>query len=86
MTNDLVTTLRLLHGSWNRSKKSGYKLALVNTKGGTVTEFDTFADGWLNEKEQLAWGRPVDVLQMPDGSMLVSDDMANVIYRITYQK
>ncbi len=75
-----------LHGSWNRSKKSGYKLALVNTKGGTVTEFDTFAEGWLNEKEQLAWGRPVDVLQMPDGSMLVSDDMANVIYRITYQK
>ena len=75
-----------LHGSWNRSKKSGYKLALVNTNGGKVTEFKTFAEGWLNEKEQLAWGRPVDVLQMPDGSMLVSDDMANVIYRITYSK
>lgn len=74
-----------LHGSWNRSKKVGYKLALVNTKGSKVTEFTTFAEGWLEESEQLAWGRPVDVLQMPDGSLLVSDDMANVIYRITYK-
>lgn len=74
-----------LHGSWNRSKKVGYKLALVNTKEGKVTEFTTFAEGWLEESEQLAWGRPVDVLPMPDGSLLVSDDMANVIYRITYK-
>ena len=75
-----------MHGSWNRSKKVGYKLALVNTDGGKVTEFKTFAEGWLNKAEQLAWGRPVDVLQMPDGSLLVSDDMANVIYRIAYKK
>jgi glucose/arabinose dehydrogenase len=74
-----------MHGSWNRSKKVGYKLALVQTKNGKVTEFKTFAEGWLNHKKQLAWGRPVDVLQMPDGSLLVSDDMANVIYRITYK-
>lgn len=74
-----------MHGSWNRSKKVGYKLALVQTKEGKVTEFKTFAEGWLNHKKQLAWGRPVDILQMPDGSLLVSDDMANVIYRITYK-
>ncbi|WP_299457409.1 sorbosone dehydrogenase family protein [uncultured Microscilla sp.] len=74
-----------MHGSWNRSKKVGYKLALVQTKEGKVTEFETFAEGWLDHKKQLAWGRPVDVLQMPDGSLLVSDDMANVIYRITYK-
>lgn len=75
-----------MHGSWNRSKKVGYKLAFVNTDGGKVTEFKTFAEGWLEQEKQLAWGRPVDVLQMPDGSLLVSDDMANVIYRITYKK
>ncbi|EAY29325.1 PQQ-dependent sugar dehydrogenase [Microscilla marina] len=74
-----------MHGSWNRSKKVGYKLALVQTKEGKVTDFETFAEGWLDHEKQLAWGRPVDVLQMPDGSLLVSDDMANVIYRITYK-
>lgn len=73
------------HGSWNRSKKSGYKLSLVKIQDGKSVGYETFASGWLNESTQKAWGRPVDVLVLPDGSMLVSDDQANVIYRITYK-
>lgn len=72
------------HGSWNRSKKIGYRVSLVNVENGESTGYSTFASGWLNDDEQKAWGRPVDVLVLPDGSMLVSDDMAGVIYRITY--
>jgi glucose/arabinose dehydrogenase len=50
-----------------------------------AVSYETFANGWLDEAEQKAWGRPVDVLMLPDGSMLVSDDYANVVYRIYYQ-
>jgi glucose/arabinose dehydrogenase len=73
------------HGSWNRSKKSGYKLSLVKLQEGKVTSYDTFASGWLDEATQEVSGRPVDVVQMPDGSLLVSDDHAGKIYRITYK-
>jgi glucose/arabinose dehydrogenase len=73
------------HGSWNRSKKSGYKLSLVRVEGDKAVSYETFASGWLDEATQKVWGRPVDVLLLPDGSMLVSDDQANVIYRITYK-
>lgn len=74
------------HGSWNRSRKSGYKLALIKlNEAGQVSSYETFASGWLNEATQKVWGRPVDVLMLNDGSMLVSDDYAGVIYRITYQ-
>ena len=73
------------HGSWNRSKKSGYKLSLVKLQDGKVTSYDTFASGWLDEATQEVSGRPVDVVQMPDGSLLVSDDHAGKIYRITYK-
>jgi glucose/arabinose dehydrogenase len=74
------------HGSWNRSKKSGYKLSMVKLdERGNAIGYETFAVGWLNEATQKAWGRPVDVLVLPDGSMLLSDDHANVIYRITYK-
>jgi glucose/arabinose dehydrogenase len=73
------------HGSWNRSKKVGYKILTVNTatKSGAKPEYKVFAEGWLNSDDSV-WGRPVDVLALPDGSLLVSDDYANVIYRITY--
>ncbi|CAN5265180.1 sorbosone dehydrogenase family protein [soil metagenome] len=74
------------HGSWNRSKKSGYKLSLVKVSGDKGTSYETFASGWLDEATQKVWGRPVDVLLLPDGSMLVSDDYADVIYRISYKK
>jgi glucose/arabinose dehydrogenase len=74
-----------LHGSWNRSKKSGYNVSLVKVANNKVSGHEVFASGWLDEAAQKAWGRPVDVLVLPDGSMLVSDDQANVIYRIAYK-
>lgn len=74
------------HGSWNRSKKSGYKLSLVKIVNGKSAGYETFAQGWMDDATQKVWGRPVDVLIMPDGSMLVSDDQADVIYRIAYSK
>ena len=74
------------HGSWNRSEKIGYRIQLVKLdENGNSTSYETFADGWLNEEEQDAWGRPVALLQLEDGSLLVSDDHAGVIYRISYE-
>lgn len=71
-------------GSWNRSKKIGYRIMLVTVKGNQAVSYETFADGWLDGEKTL--GRPVDVLVMPDGSLLVSDDYADRIYRITYNR
>ena len=68
------------HGSWNRSSKVGYRVVSVRLEGGRPVEEETFAEGWLQGDE--AWGRPVDVLVMPDGALLVSDDRAGAIYRI----
>jgi glucose/arabinose dehydrogenase len=70
------------HGSWNRSTPIGYRISLVTIEDGKAVEYKTFAEGWLQGNS--AWGRPVDVLQMPDGSLLVSDDDADMIYRIYY--
>ena len=75
------------HGSWNRSKKSGHKLALIKfDASGKSVAYETFASGWLDDASQKVWGRPVDVLLLDDGSMLVSDDKAGVVYRISYKK
>lgn len=75
-----------LHGSWNRSKKDGYEVIRVDhNKDGTIERFASFVWGWLDNESQKAWGRPVDVLVMPDGALLVSDDMNGVIYRIAYK-
>ena len=71
------------HGSWNRSEKVGYNILLVRLdEAGVVTGSEVFASGWLQGQEN--WGRPNDVLQMPDGSLLVADDQADVIYHIRY--
>jgi len=70
------------HGSWNRSKKIGYRLSLVRLHNGRPASYETFAEGWLQNEQ--ASGRPVDVLVLDDGSMLVSDDKAGRIYRISY--
>lgn len=71
------------HGSWNRSTKIGYRVMLVKLDGNRAVSYEPFAEGWLQRGEGV-WGRPVDVLQMPDGSLLVSDDYADTIYRISY--
>ena len=71
------------HGSWNRSVPIGYRITLVRLKGNRAVSYEVFAEGWL--KNGRAWGRPVDVLMMPDGALLVSDDRANAIYRISYK-
>ena len=72
------------HGSWNRSKKIGYRITLATPEKGGQWRYSTFAEGWLQGEQP--WGRPVDILQMPDGALLISDDEAGVIYRIAYQK
>ncbi len=71
------------HGSWNRSSKVGYRISLVRLQGNKAVSYEPFASGWL--QGESAWGRPVDVLVMPDGSMLVSDDYGGAIYRISYK-
>ncbi|MEK6780654.1 MAG: sorbosone dehydrogenase family protein [Bacteroidota bacterium] len=73
------------HGSWNRSKKNGYRVSLVKIHNGESVGYETFASGWMDSATQKVWGRPVDVLVISDGSMLISDDQAGVIYRISYK-
>jgi len=70
------------HGSWNRSHKTGYRVSVVTVKDGQAVSYAPFAQGWLQGEE--AWGRPADVLELPDGSLLVSDDKKGAIDRITY--
>ncbi len=72
------------HGSWNRSHKIGYRVSVVKLAGDKPVSYTTFAGGWLQGEK--AWGRPADVLVLPDGSLLVSDDHAGAIYRIRYGK
>ncbi|PHN03933.1 PQQ-dependent sugar dehydrogenase [Flavilitoribacter nigricans] len=72
------------HGSWNRSKKSGYRLMMATLNGNEVVSYEPFIEGWLNQESDDVWGRPVDVELMPDGSLLISDDFADAIYRVTY--
>ncbi|WP_408408418.1 PQQ-dependent sugar dehydrogenase [Paraburkholderia aspalathi] len=72
------------HGSWNRSKKVGYRVVRVITNpDGSSTRQEVFAEGWLQPGESV-WGRPADVQPMPDGSLLISDDYAGAVYRVTY--
>ena len=70
------------HGSWNRSKPIGYRVVVAMPRPDGTVETEVFAEGWLEGGR--AWGRPVDVQELPDGSLLVSDDAADVIHRITY--
>jgi glucose/arabinose dehydrogenase len=70
------------HGSWNRSQKIGYRITRIRMNGDRAVGYEVFAEGWLQD-EQVS-GRPVDLLILEDGSMLVSDDHAGRIYRIRY--
>jgi glucose/arabinose dehydrogenase len=84
------------HGSWNRSIPQGYRLSLVKLDGNKVVSYTRFAEGWLRGMKPApagggamvgdVWGRPADVLVMPDGALLVSDDKAGVVYRISYSR
>ena len=79
------------HGSWNRSAQvshTGYRIMVAKVQGSKVTSYEPFAEGFLQKAEgaevaRQAWGQPVDLLELPDGSMLVSDDRADAIYRIS---
>jgi glucose/arabinose dehydrogenase len=83
------------HGSWNRSVPQGYRIVVVRLdKNDKAAKAEVFAEGWLraglkpDQREGRnvgnVWGRPVDVLVMPDGALLVSDDTGHAIYRISY--
>lgn len=70
------------HGSWNRSSKVGYQVVMVPVTDGKAGTPQTLVSGFLHDETTL--GRPVDVLQLADGSVLVSDDYNDSIYRVTY--
>ncbi len=74
------------HGSWNRTPEAGhtgFRITVATLDGNRVTDYSVFAEGWLNP-DNTSWGRPVDIEVMPDGALLVTDDSAGAIYRITY--
>lgn len=74
------------HGSWNRSKdagKTGHRVSLVRLQEGRAVAYETFMDGFLDA--EVALGRPVDLLVAPDGALLVSDDTAGAVYRVSYR-
>jgi hypothetical protein len=74
------------HGSWNRAKKIGYRIVFfsVDPDGKNAKEQVFASGGWLDDQKIV--GRPDDILQMPDGSLLVADDQTGALYRISYQK
>jgi glucose/arabinose dehydrogenase len=72
------------HGSWNRSRKVGYVVSFARIENNEVVEYEVFASGWLQGEDY--WGRPADVAVGLDGALYVSDDFANCIYRIYYEK
>lgn len=73
-----------LHGSWNRSKPDGYRVDLIRFKNEKPDSEEAFISGWLTKDDKVL-GRPVDLLELPDGSLLISDDQNGLIYKATYQ-
>jgi glucose/arabinose dehydrogenase len=76
------------HGSWNRTPEAGhtgYRITVATLDGNQITDYSVFAEGWLGS-DNNSWGRPTDIEVLPDGSLLVTDDGAGAIYRITYQQ
>jgi glucose/arabinose dehydrogenase len=71
------------HGSWNRTVPIGYRITRVRLEGSRAVDYQVFASGWL--RRDRAWGRPMDILFMPDGALLVSDDRSGAVYRIPYE-
>jgi glucose/arabinose dehydrogenase len=78
-----------MHGSWNRSTKQGYNITrVIVDASGKVTKMEPFLTGFLQDEkaDPPMWGRPVDVLQLKDGSLLFSDDYNGILYRVSYNK
>ncbi|HLG17370.1 MAG TPA: sorbosone dehydrogenase family protein [Blastocatellia bacterium] len=77
-----------LHGSWNRTSRTGYKIIRIRFKNGKpVGGYDDFVTGWmLGEDKPEVWGRPVGLLVLKDGSMLITDDGGQKIWRVTYSR
>lgn len=73
------------HGSWNRTEPHGYRIAVVNFKNDKPISEYSFIDGWLTSEGEVL-GRPTDILQMADGSLLIADDTLGVIYRVEYKE
>ena len=72
------------HGSWNRpAGKVGYRVLFLKTNDGLVESSEVFIDGWL--EEETSWGAPAAPLVLRDGSMLISDDRSNKIFKVTYK-
>ena len=74
-------------GSWNRTQKTGYDVVMVKADAdGKNAKVTPFVTGFLDHQTQAFTGRPVYLMQMPDGSMLLSDEQMGAIYRISYAK
>ncbi|NNF76407.1 MAG: sorbosone dehydrogenase, partial [Rhizobiales bacterium] len=74
------------HGSWNRTEPVGARVMFTSVnEDGSVGETKPFAEGWIDENGEYL-GRPVDVAQLRDGSLLVTDDLVGAVYRIWYEK
>jgi glucose/arabinose dehydrogenase len=71
------------HGSWNRTEPQGYRVALVKFKDHKAIAEQAFISGWLTADGKVL-GRPVDILTLPDGNVLISDDQLGVIYKVSY--
>jgi glucose/arabinose dehydrogenase len=75
------------HGSWNRTEKSGYEIDVVEVdETGSLVSQSSFISGWLSDDKKDVWGRPVDIETTPEGALLISDDFANCIYKVSYTK
>lgn len=76
-----------MHGSWNRSERVGYSVTFIPFKNGKPSgQMEDFLTGWmLGPTQAEVWGRPVAILELPDGSILVSDDGGNKIWRVSYK-
>lgn len=72
------------HGSWNRTQKSGYRVMMATIVNDKVVAYEPLIEGWLQD-DNTAWGRPTAITELADGSILIADDFANVIYRVSYQ-
>jgi len=73
------------HGSWDRSDPIGYRVMVVQLNGNEPVGYRSLVEGFLDEESGEAWGRPVDVAVLADGSLLISDDEGGAIYRLTYE-